>query len=219
MCTTPQNVLIPRGGITTDQGDKSFDQVVADLAGAIEGLLSDDARAAAILGAVVNPGVLQRSAAAAGGEYGELVLAPRTVTAPDFPGATVRTPALVKLDADKPDDRSVFRSECFGPVSFAVAVESTAAGVELLRTTVREKGAMTASGYTTSPEVEALLVEAALDSGVSLSLNLTGGVYPNQTAAFSDLHGTGANPAANSAYCDGAFVANRFRTVEIRRHS
>lgn len=40
----------------------------------------------------------------------------------------------------------------------------------------------------------------------------------NQTAAFSDLHGTGANPAANSAYCDGAFVAGRFRTVEVRRH-
>ncbi|MFB7472481.1 phenylacetic acid degradation protein PaaN [Kitasatospora sp. NPDC056184] len=219
MCTTPQNLLIPRGGIDTDQGAKSYDEVVRDLAAAIEGLLSDDARATAVLGAVVNPGVLQRSAAAAGGEYGELALAPRAVEHPEFPGATVRTPALVKLDADKPDDRAVYQSECFGPVSFAVAVENTAAAVGLLRDTVRAQGAMTASGYTTSPEVEAALVEAALDAGVSLSLNLTGGVYANQTAAFSDLHGTGANPAANSAYCDGAFVANRFRTVEIRRHS
>ncbi|MER7703375.1 phenylacetic acid degradation protein PaaN [Kitasatospora sp. NPDC097605] len=219
MCTTPQNLLIPRGGIDTDQGAKSYDEVVRDLAAAVEGLLSDDARATAVLGAVVNPGVLRRSAAAAGGEYGELALAPRAVEHPEFPGATVRTPALVKLDADKPDDRAVYRSECFGPVSFAVAVENTAAAVELLRDTVRSQGAMTASGYTTSPEVEAALVEAALDAGVSLSLNLTGGVYANQTAAFSDLHGTGANPAANSAYCDGAFVANRFRTVEVRRHS
>ncbi|MFE6867484.1 phenylacetic acid degradation protein PaaN [Kitasatospora sp. NPDC057692] len=219
MCTTPQNLLIPRGGIDTDQGAKSYDEVVRDLAAAIEGLLSDDARATAVLGAVVNPGVLQRSAAAAGGEYGELALAPRAVEHPEFPGATVRTPALVKLDADKPDDRAVYRSECFGPVSFAVAVENTAAAVALLRDTVRSRGAMTASGYTVSPEVEAALVEAALDAGVSLSLNLTGGVYANQTAAFSDLHGTGANPAANAAYCDGAFVANRFRTVEIRRHS
>ncbi|MED7950598.1 phenylacetic acid degradation protein PaaN [Kitasatospora sp. NPDC058201] len=218
MCTTPQNLLIPRTGIGTDQGAKSYDEVVADLASAIEGLLSDDARAAAVLGAVVNPAVLRRTVAAAGGEYGELALAPRVVESPEFPGATVRTPALVKLDADKPDDRTVFRTECFGPVSFAVAVEDTAAAVELLRDTVRTQGAMTAAGYTTSPEVEAALVEAALDSGVSLSLNLTGGVYANQTAAFSDLHGTGANPAANSAYCDGAFVAKRFRTVEIRRH-
>ncbi|MCX5211699.1 phenylacetic acid degradation protein PaaN [Kitasatospora sp. NBC_00240] len=218
MCTTPQNLLIPRTGVRTDQGDKSYDEVVADLAAAVEGLLSDDARAAAVLGAVVNPGVLQRTVQAAGGEYGELALAPRVVTSPDFPAATVRTPALVKADADKPDDRAAFLTECFGPVSFAVAVESTEAAVELLRRTVREQGAMTAAGYTVEPEVEAALVEAALDAGVSLSLNLTGGVYANQTAAFSDLHGTGANPAANSAYCDAAFVANRFRTVEVRRH-
>ncbi|MGW6915525.1 phenylacetic acid degradation protein PaaN [Kitasatospora sp. NPDC054939] len=219
MCTTPQNLLIPRTGIDTDQGGKSYDQVVGDLAAAVEGLLADDTRAAAVLGAVVNPGVLQRSAQAADGEYGELALAPRVVASAEFPAAVIRTPALVKLDADKPDDRAVFNSECFGPVSFAVAVESTPAAVELLRSTTRAQGAMTAAAYTTSAEVEEALVQAALDSGVSLSFNLTGGVYANQTAAFSDLHGTGANPAANAAYCDGAFVANRFRTVEIRRHS
>ncbi|WP_329496556.1 phenylacetic acid degradation protein PaaN [Kitasatospora herbaricolor] len=218
MCTTPQNLLIPRTGVRTDQGDKSYDEVVTDLAAAVEGLLADDAKAAAVLGAVVNPGVLQRTVQAAGGEYGELALAPRVVTSPDFPAATVRTPALVKADADKPDDRAAFLTECFGPVSFAVAVESTEAAVDLLRRTVREQGAMTAAGYTVDPEVEAALVEAALDAGVSLSLNLTGGVFANQTAAFSDLHGTGANPAANSAYCDAAFVSNRFRTVEVRRH-
>ncbi|MEV4612264.1 phenylacetic acid degradation protein PaaN [Kitasatospora sp. NPDC049258] len=217
MCTTPQNLLIPRGGIRTDEGSKSYDELVADLAAAIEGLLGDDARAAAVLGAVVNPGVLQRTVAAAGGEYGELALSPRVVESAEFPGATIRTPAMIKVDADKPDDRTAFMSECFGPVSFAVAVDSTEAAVELLRRSAQEQGAMTAGAYTVSDQVEAALVQACLDGGVSLSLNLTGGVYVNQTAAFSDLHGTGANPAANSAYCDGAFVANRFRTVEVRR--
>ena len=43
-------------------------------------------------------------------------------------------------------------------------------------------------------------------------------MFVNQTAAFSDFHGTGANPAANSAYVDAAFVANRFRVVTTRRH-
>ncbi|RKE20348.1 phenylacetic acid degradation protein paaN [Streptomyces sp. TLI_171] len=85
MCTTPQNLLIPRTGIRTEDGERSYDQVVTDLAAAVEGLLGDDARAAAILGAVVNPGVLQRSAAAAGGELGELALAPRVVASPEFP--------------------------------------------------------------------------------------------------------------------------------------
>jgi hypothetical protein len=91
--------------------------------------------------------------------------------------------------------------------------------VELLAETVRTRGAMTAAAYTTSPEVERAVVDAAVDAGVSLSLNLTGQVFVNQTAAFSDLHGTGANPAANAAYADAAFVASRFRVMEVRRHN
>jgi hypothetical protein len=43
-------------------------------------------------------------------------------------------------------------------------------------------------------------------------------VYVNQSAAFSDYHGTGANPAANACLTDDAFVANRFRVVQSRRH-
>ena len=60
---------------------------------------------------------------------------------------------------------------------------------------------------------------AAVDAGVHLSCNLTGGVFVNQSAAFSDFHGTGANPACNAALTDGAFVAGRFRTVQSRRHA
>jgi hypothetical protein len=44
-------------------------------------------------------------------------------------------------------------------------------------------------------------------------------VFVNQSAAFSDYHGTGANPAANAALIDGAFVAQRFRIVQSRRHA
>jgi acyl-CoA reductase-like NAD-dependent aldehyde dehydrogenase len=40
----------------------------------------------------------------------------------------------------------------------------------------------------------------------------------NQSAAFSDFHATGANPAANASYADSAFVANRFRVVQRRQH-
>lgn len=77
---------------------------------------------------------------------------------------------------------------------------------------------MTAAVYSTSAQTLAAAEEAALDAGVALSENLTDGVYVNQTAAFSDLHGTGANPAANAAYTDSGYVADRFRVVQIRRH-
>ncbi|GAA3818689.1 phenylacetic acid degradation protein PaaN [Streptomyces chiangmaiensis] len=217
MCTTPQNLLIPRDGITTDEGPKSYDEVVADLARSVGGLLGDDARANALLGAIVNPDVKARLEAAAG--LGEVALASREITNPEFPGAVVRTPVIVKLDGAKPDAEAAYMSECFGPVAFAVAVDSAADAVELLRRTIRDKGAMTVGAYTASEEVEQAVEEACLEECAQLSLNLTGGVYVNQTAAFSDFHGSGGNPAANSALCDGAFVANRFRVVEVRREA
>ncbi|WP_309097147.1 phenylacetic acid degradation protein PaaN [Streptomyces sp.] len=217
MCTTPQNLLIPREGITTDQGPKSYDEVVADLARAVDGLLGDDARANALLGAIVNPDVKARLEAAAG--LGEVALASREITNPDFPGAVVRSPVIVKLDGAKPDAEAAYMSECFGPVSFAVAVDSVSDAVELLGRTIREKGAMTVGAYTTDPEVEQAVREVCLEEAAQLSLNLTGGVYVNQTAAFSDFHGSGGNPAASAALCDGAFVANRFRVVEVRREA
>jgi phenylacetic acid degradation protein paaN len=201
MCTTPQNLLIPRDGIRTDQGAKSYDEVTADLAPAGDGRHGDDARPKAAAG------------------LGEVALASREVTNPEFPDAVVRTPVIVKLDGAKPDDEAAYTSECFGPVSFAVAVDSADHAVELLRHSVREKGAMTVGAYTTDPEVERSVQEACLEEAAQLSLNLTGGVYVNQTAAFSDFHGSGGNPAANAALCDGAFVANRFRVVEVRRQA
>ncbi|MCX4455458.1 phenylacetic acid degradation protein PaaN [Streptomyces sp. NBC_01340] len=220
MCTTPQNLLIPRDGIRTEEGPKSYDEVVADLARSVDGLLGDDARANGLLGAIVNPDVKARLEAAAG--LGEVALASREIGNPEFPDAVVRTPVIVKLDGARKywegaDDEAAYMNECFGPVSFAVAVDSAADAVDLLRRTVREKGAMTVGAYTTDEVVEEAVREACLEECAQLSLNLTGGVYVNQTAAFSDFHGSGGNPAANAALCDGGFVANRFRVVEVRR--
>ncbi|MEW1550063.1 phenylacetic acid degradation protein PaaN [Streptomyces tsukubensis] len=217
MCTTPQNLLIPRDGIPTDAGHKTYDEVVNDLAASVGGLLGDDARANALLGALVNPDVKARLDGAA--ELGEVALPSRSVSNPDFPDAVVRTPVIVKVDAAGPESESAFLTECFGPVSFAVAVDSTDAGVELLRRTIRDRGAMTVGAYTVSEKTERAVEEVCLEESAQLSLNLTGGVYVNQTAAFSDFHGSGGNPAANAALCDGAFVANRFRVVEVRRQA
>ncbi|MFE6757876.1 phenylacetic acid degradation protein PaaN [Streptomyces sp. NPDC057684] len=222
MCTTPQNLLIPRDGISTDEGPKTYDEVVTDIAAAVGGLLGDDARANALLGALVNPDVRSRLEAASG--LGEVALASREISNPEFPGAVVRTPVIVKQDGarkfwDGADSESAYLSECFGPVSFAVAVDSTTDALDLLRRTVRDKGAMTVGAYTTSDEVTEAVEEVCLEECAQLSVNLTGGVYVNQTAAFSDFHGSGGNPAANAALCDGAFVSNRFRVVEVRKEA
>ncbi|MGR6322427.1 phenylacetic acid degradation protein PaaN [Micromonospora soli] len=213
MCTTSQNLLIPRGGIETDQGHKSFDEVAAGIAAAVGKLTADPARGVELTGAIVNDGVLERLEEVA--KVGEPVLESRAVEHPSFPGAVVRTPTIVKLDAT---DTGVYSREWFGPISFAIATNSTAHSLEILRATVGEKGALTAGVYATDEAVLDAAEAAAIDAGVHLSCNLTGGVFVNQSAAFSDFHGSGANPAANSALTDGAYVANRFRIVQSRRH-
>ncbi|QBR93102.1 phenylacetic acid degradation protein PaaN [Nocardioides euryhalodurans] len=213
MCTAPQNVYLPAAGISTDDGVKTPTEVAAGIGAAFEKLLGDDARAVELLGGVVNPGVLERLEAA--GSHGEVLVPSRTVTHPAYADATVRTPTIVGLTAE---DAEVYEQECFGPVAYLISTEGTDQSIDLFRDTVQRHGAMTASVYSTSDDVVAAMREAALDAGVALSENLLGGVFVNQSAAYSDFHGTGANPAANASYTDGAYVASRFRVVQSRRH-
>ena len=78
---------------------------------------------------------------------------------------------------------------------------------------------MTAAVYSTSDDVHRARCARPRSTPASRCReNLLGGVFVNQSAAFSDFHGTGANPAANASYTDGAYVASRFRVVQSRRH-
>jgi phenylacetic acid degradation protein paaN len=208
MCTTPQNLLIPQAGIDTESGHKSFDEVVQGIGGAVSALMADPAKAVELTGAIVNdeiPGRIDEART-----RGEVVLDSAPIAHPSYPDAVVRTPLIVKTDGG-------YETECFGPVSFAVPTASTEDSVRIFRQTVGAKGALTAAVYSVSPAVLDEVERAAVDVGVHLSQNLTGGVFVNQSAAFSDFHASGANPAANASLTDGAFVAGRFRIVQSRR--
>lgn len=213
MCTTPQNLLVPRDGIATDQGVKGADEFAADLGAALDRLLGDPARAAGTLGALVNDGVHERLERAAG--LGRTVRASAPVEHPEYPEAVVRTPLVARLDATA--DRETYTREWFGPVSFVIGTDSTEHSLSVFRETVREHGALTAAIHSTSEDVLAAAESAALDAGVHLSENLTGGVFVNQSAAFSDFHGSAANPAASATLSDPAFVTGRFATLQSRR--
>lgn len=218
MCTAPQNVYVPADGVDTDQGHLSAEEFTSRLGEAISRFTADDARAVEILGATVNDEVRGRASdvpALAHRLGGAVALDSRPVTHPSYPDAVIRTPALISVDAD---NLEAYSQECFGPVAFVITTEGTADSLRRFAGTVREHGGMTAAVYSTDEQTLDQAREAAADAGVALSENLTGQVFVNQTAAFSDLHGTGANPAANAAYADTAFVANRFRVITSRRH-
>ena len=119
---------------------------------------------------------------------------------PAFAQARVLTPLVLQLDAAQ--DAPQFTREWFGPISFVIATDSTAQSLELAGTIAADHGALTLSVYSTDDAVLEAAHEASIRGGVALSINLTGGVFVNQSAAFSDFHGTGANPAANAALAE-----------------
>ena len=214
MCTAPQNIYIPRDGIRTADGTLSFDAIVQALADAVQKLVADPSRAVELLGAIQNEGIVQRIEEAR--KLGRVLIESQSLEHPAFAGARVRTPLVLQLDAAT--DSAKFTREWFGPVSFVIATDSTAQSLELAGKLAAEYGALTLSVYSTDDAVIEAAHEASIRGGVALSINLTGGVFVNQSAAFSDFHGTGANPAANAALADAAFVANRFRVIQSRIH-
>ena len=215
MCTTSQAIFVPAGGIETEDGHKSYDDVCADLAKAISGFLSKPEVAHAVLGAVQSADTLKRIEQADSGALGKVVLASTTLVNPDFPKAIVRTPVLLACDAA---DEKAYMEERFGPISFIVKVADTNAAIALSERATSTHGALTVGLYSTKPDVIDTMIAATMRAKVALSINLTGGVFVNQSAAYSDFHGTGGNPAANASYADAAFVANRFVVVQRRYH-
>jgi phenylacetic acid degradation protein paaN len=211
MCTTPQNLFVPKDGITAGGERLAFDEVVAGLVKAIDGLLGDPERAAGLLGAIATdgtlhrideenakPGVVRKSAAVANAE---------------FPDARVRSPLIAVVDAA---DRERYGREAFGPIAFVVRTAGTDESLQLATDAAQRRGAITAIVYSTSDEVIVQAERWARDGKVNLAVNLTGPLLVNQSAAFSDFHVTGGNPAGNASLTDAAFVANRFRIVETR---
>lgn len=213
MCTTTQAIYVPKTGINTPEGKLSPEDFAKALAEATEKFLSDDMRASMVLGAVNNPATKQRIADSH--NLGKVMLASRKITHPHFPEAEVHSPVILLVDAK---DKAAYAEERFGPIAFVVACDDTDAAIATAKEVLLDQGAITLGFYTTDDEVMAKAEELGLETKVALSFNLDGGVFVNQSAAFSDYHGTGGNPAANACLTDAAFLASRYMVVQTRRH-
>ncbi|MCB1375114.1 MAG: phenylacetic acid degradation protein PaaN, partial [Rhodobacteraceae bacterium] len=207
MCTAPQDIFVPRRGIETDEGHKGFGEVAAGIAAAVDALLADPARAAGVAGAIANPATLERIAAARG--LGRVV----RDSAPLAEGRSA-TPLIVAVEAA---DEAAYGEERFGPIAFVVAVDDAEDGIARAAALARRKGAITAALYDTDEARILRAADAFARAGVNLSVNLTGNIFVNQSAAFSDFHVTGLNPAGNASLTDAAFVAGRFVRAMWRR--
>ncbi|WP_406002303.1 phenylacetic acid degradation protein PaaN [Streptomyces sp. NBC_00829] len=210
--TAPQNILVPSGGIATDEGHKPIGRFSVDLGRAVKRLLAEPRRAAGILGALGSDRVRNSLAYAAG--RGVVVHASAPVVHPDHPAADIRTPLIIRLEAH---DEQVYAREWAGPVSFVIATESTSHSLDVFRRTAGRHGGQYATVHSTDPLVLGAVETAALDAGVHLSENLAGNVFMDQSAVFGDFCDAQVPPGAHADLADPSFITGRFRVVQARR--
>jgi acyl-CoA reductase-like NAD-dependent aldehyde dehydrogenase len=160
MCTAPQNVFVPKKGIETDEGHKSFADVGQGIAAAIDRLLGDPARAQAVLGGIQNPATLKRIAAAR--KLGKVI---RESTPVEGAGsARMATPLIVALDARA---HETYGEEHFGPIAFMIACKDAGHAVDEAALSIFGGGAITAALYATDEAVIGLAERAFARAGAN----------------------------------------------------
>jgi len=212
MCTAPQNIFIPKEGIISNGEKVSFDEVAKIIANSVEKLLSVEERAVEILGAIQNPEISQRVEDAS--KLGEIILESKNIKHPMFESATVKTPVIVKVSSK---DKELFHNEHFGPVILLIETDSREDSLSVWQETVELHGAITAGVYSDDEEYLEKVEDIAVEEKVNLSVNLTGHILMNHSAAFTDYHATGDNKAANCALSNDNFVSGRYSVVTIKR--
>lgn len=212
MCTAPQNFYIPESGIKTPAGTVSFDEFAQKLADNINGLIDNPKAGPFVLGAVQNKKTSERVLEAEK-LPGKVWLKSRTFENPMFKNARVATPVIVEIDASKKD---IFSKELFGPIILLIKTKNTDESIALAQEMAMTHGAISCGAYSTDSSVKEKIADEMALAATPVSFNLTGGIYMNQNAAFSDFHVTGGNPSGNASFTNPEYVTKRFTWVGHR---
>lgn len=214
MCTSVQNVFLPKRGVTVAGESVSAAEVRDTLVAAVDSYVANPKQAANLCGALVDPAIYQRIERLheAGTKRGQIVREAKRYTHRDFPDANTSTPLMIEIDAEHKD---LYAQEHFGPISFLILADDKEHALHRATEDVRQHGAITSHVYSTDSDFLERAQDMYCEAGASLACNLTG-MPINFAAAYGDYHVTGMNPAGNACLTDLAFVASRFRIAQIK---
>ncbi len=212
MCTAPQNFYIPASGVKTPDGIVSFDEFAQKFADNIQGLVANPKAGPFVLGAIQNKNTCTRVDESANGK-GKVWLSSGEVENPMFKNARTATPLVLEVDARNKEE---FSQELFGPIALLIKTEDTKQSVGLAKEMALEHGAISCAAYSTDSETKEMIADEMSLAATPVSFNLTGGIYVNQHAGFSDFHVTGGNPAGNASFTNPEYVIKRFTWVGMR---
>ena len=206
------NFFVPEGGIKVGGETVPYEEVVRKIADAVTALVNNPKAAPHILGAIQNPATMARVKDTAQ-LNGKEVLSTCDFKHPLFTNARTCTPVIYEVDAS---DEESYSRELFGPIVLIIKTKDTAQSLQIAKELAQRHGAISCGAYTTDPEVKEQIMDEMSLAGTPVSFNLTGGIYVNQNAGFSDFHVTGGNPAGNASFTNPEFVIKRFTWVGFR---
>jgi len=212
MCTAPQNFFIPEGGIDAPAGKISFDQFAQKFVDNLNGLVDNPKAGPFVLGAVQSKKTSERVLESEK-IPGKVWLKSRVFDNPMFKNARVATPVVVEVEASK---KEIFSKELFGPIALLIKTKNTDQSIALAKEMAQQQGAISCGAYTTNPTIKEKIADEMASAATPVSFNLTGGIYMNQNAAFSDFHVTGGNPSGNASFTNPEYVTRRFTWVGHR---
>ena len=213
MCTAPQNFFIPATGVK--QGDTviPYEEVKKALVDAIAGIANHPQMGPGTLGAVQNPATIKRVNSVKDLDA-TILLDSKPVANAEFPEATTCSPIVIEVDAK---DTGIYENELFGPIVLIIKTKDTAQSVELAKHMAEKHGAITCAAYSTDETTAGYIISEMESVFAPVSLNLTGMIWVNQHAGFSDFHVTGGNPAGNASFTNPEYINKRFVWVGHRR--
>ena len=213
MCTAPQNFFIPETGIKNGDGTLSFNEVVEKLQHHINMIVGNPKMAAGTF-AAIQSAVTANRVQSTKNLGAKVLVTSNAVANEEFANARTASPTLLEVAAS---DSKLFENELFGPISIVIKTKNTDESIALAADMALTHGAITCAAYSTDEGVITKIQNAMQAAFVPVSFNLTGPIWVNQNAAFSDFHVTGGNPAGNASFTNPEFIVKRFVWVGHRR--
>ncbi|MDX2002669.1 MAG: phenylacetic acid degradation protein PaaN [Chitinophagales bacterium] len=212
MCTAPQNFFVPATGVKSGEETIPYEEVIAQFRQAVLDLTTNPKMGPGTLGAVQSDATFERVVGSS--KLGKVILEPSKAENPEFAGARTTTPTIIEVEAK---DMHVYEQELFGPIVLVIKTQHTAESIQLARNLAEKHGAITCAAYTTDEQMAAEIETTMEEVFTPVTLNLSGPIWVNQHAAFSDFHVTGGNPAGNASFTNPDYINRRFVWVGHRR--
>ena len=213
MCTAPQNFFIPEEGVKGPEGMISYESLVSSLKEGISAIAGNPKMAAGTYGAIQSELTMKRVDSVRKLDAAVLLDSVAVENA-EFPQSRTISPLVLELESK---DFGIYENELFGPIVLFIKTKNTEESVRLAKEMSQKHGAITCSAYSTDEAVIHHIVSEMESVYTPVSINLTGMIWVNQHAAFSDFHVTGGNPAGNASFTNPDYVNRRFVWVGHRR--